>query len=67
MTTETANPKAPGRATLGSEFANLAGCSSELTTPELAINRLRARFALSEPVASLVANLAGLGPKEARP
>lgn len=61
------NPKVPCRAAKGSGTSiSSPAINPENSTPALAINRLRARFGLSEPVAALVAHLAGLGPQAVR-
>ncbi len=62
---ETKNPTAPGKASVRSEMASLAGSYLDLTTLPVAINRLRARFGWSRSHAMLVASLAGIGPREA--
>lgn len=64
--TETKNPTAPGKASVRSEIAYRAGSDWDLTTPPAAINILSARFGFSASVAALVADLAGIGPREAR-
>jgi hypothetical protein len=63
--TETQNPTAPV-ASVRSDIAYRAGSGSDLTTTNIAVNRLRARFGLSEHVAALVAELAGLGRQAVR-
>lgn len=63
---ETKNPTAPSRASVRSEIANRAGSDWDLSTTPPAINHLRIRFGLSASVAALVADLAGIGPREAR-
>lgn len=63
---EKKNPTAPSRASVRSEFAYRAGSELDSTTPPAAINILRARFGFSASVAALVADLAGIGPREAR-
>lgn len=65
MSKEKTNPVAGVSAGLGNALS-LAGSIPENNTPSLAINRLRARFGFSEPVAALVAHLAGFGQMEAR-
>lgn len=64
MQFDIANP-ALGSAGLA-KAVSLAGTSSKHTTPNLAINRLQHRFGYSAQVAALLAELAGLGPQEAR-
>jgi len=50
-----------------SENVGLGGRDvSESSIPTLICNQLRRRFAVSAAVAALVAELAGLGPREAR-
>lgn len=63
--TETKNPTAP-MASVRSEIAYRAGSDLDLTTVPAAINRLRAQFGFSISVAALYADLAGIGPREAR-
>jgi hypothetical protein len=65
MHPEKSNPVAGFSAGPGNALS-LPGSISENNTHPLAINRLRTRFGLSEPVAALVANLAGLGPQAVR-
>lgn len=65
MTPKKSNPVAGFSAGPGNALS-LPGSISDNNTPSIAINRLRARFGLSEPVAALVANLAGLGPQAVR-
>lgn len=60
------NPTAPGKASMGSEIAYLAGSDLDLTTASVAINRLRARYGFSGSVALLIVGLAGIGPREVR-
>lgn len=60
MHLEKLNPATPGRALTGSEMQSWAAAHSDNTTTALALKRILARVAVSEPVALVIAAHAGL-------
>lgn len=61
------NPAAPARALagLGTSIGS-AAIDPENTIPAIIVNRIRARFGVTEPHAAVIAQLAEFGPREVR-